>query len=156
MSDKIELIRKTIDLAVENVKAGGGPFAAMVVKEGKTIAIGTNQVTPSLDPTAHAEVVAIRRACQALGSFELTGCEIYSSCEPCPMCLGAIYWARPARVYFAATGPDAAQAGFDDTFIKEQFALPYQKQKIPVEHLAHENALAPFSAWKAKADKVEY
>jgi tRNA(Arg) A34 adenosine deaminase TadA len=156
MSEKNELIRKTIELAVENVKAGGGPFAAMVVKDGMTISVGTNQVTASLDPTAHAEVVAIRRACQALGAFELTGCELYSSCEPCPMCLGAIYWARPAHVYFAATGPDAAQVGFDDTFIKEQFALPYEKQKIPVEHVVHENALAPFRAWKEKVDKIEY
>ncbi|MBZ5522650.1 MAG: nucleoside deaminase [Acidobacteriia bacterium] len=156
MSDKDELIRKTIELAVESVNAGGGPFSAIVVKDGKTIAFGTNQVTATLDPTAHAEVVAIRRACLALGDFELTGCEIYCSCEPCPMCLGAIYWARPTRVYFAATGQDAAQAGFDDTFIKEQIVLPYEKQKIPVEHLQHENAQAPFIAWKAKADKVEY
>jgi tRNA(Arg) A34 adenosine deaminase TadA len=157
MEDRKELIRRTIELAVENVKAGaGGPFGALVVKEGKIIATGTNLVTSSNDPTAHAEVVAIRRACQALGNFELAGCEIYCSCEPCPMCLGAIYWARPARVYFAACGMDAAQVGFDDTFIKEQFALPYGKQRIPIEQLAHENSLAPFQAWKAKTDKIAY
>lgn len=156
MSDKDELMRKTIELAVENVKAGGGPFSAIVVKDGKTIAFGVNQVTATLDPTAHAEVVAIRRACLALNDFELTGCEIYSSCEPCPMCFGAIYWARPARVYFAATGEDAAKTGFDDTFIKEQIVLPYGQQKIPVEHLPHESAQSPFMEWKAKADKVEY
>src|SRR5690242_10407224 len=111
--DSIEFIHKTIQLAIENVQNGGGPFGALVVKAGKIIASGTNHVTATLDPTAHAEIVAIRSACKSLGHFELTGCEIYCSCEPCPMCLGAIYWSRPERVYFAASGADAAGAGFD-------------------------------------------
>ena len=155
--DRNEFIQKTIQLAVENVKSGrGGPFAAVVVKDGQIIASGTNQVTSILDPTAHAEVVAIRRACQALGHFELTGCEIYCSCEPCPMCLGAIYWSRPAQVFYAATASAAADAGFDDSFIKQQICLPYAQQKLPIAQLVDQEASAPFEAWKAKADKIVY
>lgn len=154
--DRNEFIQKTIQLAVENVKSGGGPFGAMVVKDGQIIATGTNQVTSILDPTAHAEVVAIRRACQALGHFELTGCEIYCSCEPCPMCLGAIYWSRPAQVFYAATASAAADAGFDDSFIKEQICLPYTQQKLPIAQLVHREASTPFETWKAKADKIVY
>jgi guanine deaminase len=155
--DRNEFIFKAIQLAIENVQSGrGGPFGALVVKDGQIIAAGVNQVTSDLDPTAHAEVVAIRKACQALGSFELSGCEIYCSCEPCPMCLGAIYWTRPARVFFAAIGKDAADVGFDDSLIREQITLPYQKQKLPISHLFHEKALAPFQAWQARTDKVEY
>ena len=155
--DRNDFILKCIQLAAENVKSGrGGPFAAMVVKEGRIIATGTNQVTSTLDPTAHAEVVAIRKACQAVGHFELTGCEIYCSCEPCPMCLGAIYWSRPAQVFFAATAHDAADAGFDDSFIKEQILLPYERQRLAIEHLVHKEALTPFAAWKAKPDKIVY
>jgi len=155
--DRNEFIQKTIQLAVENVKSGrGGPFAAMVVKNGEIIATGTNQVTSILDPTAHAEVVAIRRACQALGHFELTGCEIYCSCEPCPMCLGAIYWSRPAQVFYAATASAAADAGFDDSFIKQQICLPYAQQKLPIAQLVHQEASVPFEAWKTKADKIVY
>ena len=156
LMDRTRFIRRAIELAVENVKNGGGPFGAVVVKDGAIIASGANMVTATNDPTAHAEVVAIRRACEALGDFELTGCELYSSCEPCPMCLGAIYWARPARVYFAATGKDASAAGFDDSFIKEQFALPYDRQKIMLEQLSHPESLAPFQAWNEKTDKIEY
>ena len=155
--DRSELIYKTIQLAIENVQSGrGGPFGAMVVKDGAVIAIGTNQVTSTLDPTAHAEVVAIRKACQAIGHFELTGCEIYCSCEPCPMCLGAIYWARPAKIFFAATAVAAADAGFDDSFIKGEICLPYEKQQMSITQLIHTEALAPFQAWKAKADKIVY
>lgn len=155
--DKNELIYKTIQLAVENVQNGsGGPFGALVVKAGIIVASGANQVTSTLDPTAHAEVVAIRRACQAVGHFELSECDIYCSCEPCPMCLGAIYWARPARVYFAAAGDDAAQAGFDDSLIKSQICLPREKQRLPMEQLSHKEALAPFQAWKAKTNKIVY
>jgi tRNA(Arg) A34 adenosine deaminase TadA len=155
--DRNEFIHRTIQLAIDNVNSGGGgPFAALVVKAGKVIAAGVNQVTSSLDPTAHAEVVAIRAACQALGHFELTGCEIYCSCEPCPMCLGAIYWSRPAHVFFAATAGAAADAGFDDSFIKEQVCLPFSQQELPIEQLVHVKALAPFEAWKAKADKIVY
>jgi guanine deaminase len=149
-------IQETIQLALENVQRGGGPFGAVVVKDGKIIATGTNQVTPTLDPTAHAEVVAIRKACQALGHFELTGCDVYCSCEPCPMCLGAIYWARPARVFFAAPGSAAADAGFDDTFIKKQLCLPLSGQELPITQIDHPQALSPFQAWKVKPDKIEY
>ena len=152
-----EIILKTIQLAVENVQSGrGGPFGALVVKEGRIIATAANEVTSTLDPTAHAEIVAIRKACQVLNSFELSGCEIYCSCEPCPMCLGAIYWSRPAEVFFAAPGKAAADAGFDDSFIREQIPLPYPEQQLPISQLAHEQSLAPFQAWQAKVDKVEY
>jgi guanine deaminase len=155
--DRNKFIYKTIELAVENVKSGrGGPFGALVVKSGQIIATGTNQVTATFDPTAHAEIVAIRKACQAIGHFELTGCEIYCSCEPCPMCLGAIYWARPAQVFFAATASAAADAGFDDSFIKKQICLPYTQQQMSIAQLAHAQALAPFEAWKAKTDKIVY
>lgn len=154
--ERNELIRKTIQLAVDNVTHGGGPFAALVVKDGQIVATGVNQVTATLDPTAHAEVVAIRAACKVLNNFELTGCEIYCSCEPCPMCLGAIYWSRPARVYFAATGATAADAGFDDSFIKKQVCLPLAQQELPIEQLANAQAPAPFEAWKAKTDKIAY
>ena len=154
--DHNELIHKAIQLALENVQNGGGPFGALVVKDGHIIATGVNQVTPSLDPTAHAEVVAIRKACQVLGHFELTGCTVYCSCEPCPMCLGAIYWSRPAQVFFAAPGTAAADAGFDDTFIKKQICLPYQGQELVIAQLDHTEALAPFRAWKAKPDKIVY
>jgi tRNA(Arg) A34 adenosine deaminase TadA len=155
--DQNELIYTTIQLAVENVNSGrGGPFGALVCKDGQIIATGTNQVTSTLDPTAHAEVVALRAACQALGHFELTGCEIYCSCEPCPMCQGAIYWARPARVFFAAPAIAAADAGFDDSFIKTQICLPYPQQQMPIHRLAHTDALTPFAAWKAKPDKIVY
>jgi guanine deaminase len=155
--DRNEFIHRTIQLAMENVQSGrGGPFGALVAKDGQIISTGTNQVTATLDPTAHAEVVAIRKACQALGHFELTGCEIYCSCEPCPMCLGAIYWSRPAQVFFAAPSSAAADAGFDDSFIKGQLCLPYQKQQLPISRLHHDQALAPFQAWKAKPDKIAY
>src|SRR5579864_9494587 len=155
--ERNEFIQQASALAVENVNSGrGGPFGAVVVKDGTIIATGTNQVTSILDPTAHAEVVAIRGACQALGHFELTGCEIYCSCEPCPMCLGAIYWSRPAHVFFAATAGAAADAGFDDSFIKTQVCLPFAQQELPIEHVTHPKALAPFEAWKAKADKIAY
>jgi guanine deaminase len=155
--DRDELIYKTIELALENVKNNcGGPFGALVAKDGTIIAIGANQVTSTFDPTAHAEVVAIRKACQVIGNFELTGCEIYCSCEPCPMCLGAIYWARPAQVFFAATASAAADAGFDDSFIKTQICLPYAQQQMPIAQVVHNESLAPFQAWKAKADKIVY
>lgn len=154
--DQSEFIHRAIQLAVENVQKGGGPFGAVVAKNGQIIATGTNQVTASHDPTAHAEIVAIRAACKALGTFELSGCQIYCSCEPCPMCLGAIYWARPERVFFAAAADAAAAVGFDDTYIKAQLSLPLAKQQLPIAQLHHDLALAPFQAWKAKADKVVY
>jgi guanine deaminase len=155
--DENAFIRKTIELALENVNSGrGGPFGALVVKDGKIIASGANQVTSSFDPTAHAEVVAIRQACRVLKNFELTGCEIYCSCEPCPMCLGAIYWSRPDRVFFAAPGQAAADAGFDDSFIREQISQPYRQQRLPISQLHDDQALTPFQVWRSKSDKVEY
>jgi len=154
--DHNDFIQQTIQLALNNVQNGGGPFGALIVKDGQVIATGVNQVTPTLDPSAHAEIVAIRKACQVLNHFELTGCDIYCSCEPCPMCLGAIYWARPEKVFFAASGKAAADAGFDDTFIKQQICLPFEKQRLPITQLHHEEALAPFQAWKAKPDKIRY
>jgi guanine deaminase len=150
-------MREVIRQAVENVRAGrGGPFAATVVKDGRVIATGTNSVTSTNDPTAHAEVNAIREACLALGTFQLNGCEIYTSCEPCPMCLGAIYWARPDRVYFAATAKDAADAGFDDSFIYQELTLAHSQRRIPFESMMRDAGLDPFREWKRKDDRVKY
>lgn len=150
------LIQQVIDSAVENVRRGGGPFAALIVKDGIVIATGANQVTRTNDPTAHAEVVAIREACRVLGHFELAGCDLYTSCEPCPMCLGAIYWARPARVFFAATHDDAAAAGFDDAFIYEQMGLPHSERSIPMLRVVDEHATRPFEDWINKPNRNEY
>jgi guanine deaminase len=151
-----EFMRRAVALALENIRNGGGPFAAVIVKDGRVIAEGANCVTTENDPTAHAEVVAIRAACKALGSFQLTGCEMYSSCEPCPMCMGAIYWARPARVYYAGTAQDAAAVGFDDAFIYKEFALPHLERGIPMTQLLHEEGIGIFRAWAAKIDKASY
>ena len=149
-------LQQAIDMAVENVHRGGGPFAALVVKDGIVIATGANQVTRINDPTAHAEIVAIREACRVLGDFQLAGCDLYTSCEPCPMCLGAIYWARPSRVVFAATQDDAAAAGFDDSFIYRQIATPHGERSIPMVRVATEEAGRPFAEWRGKGDKREY
>lgn len=150
-------MRRAIELAMENVRSGrGGPFAALVVRDARVLATGTNVVTSTNDPTAHAEIVAIRAACAALGSFQLEGCDLYATSEPCPMCLGAIYWARPARVFFGATAADAAQAGFDDAFIYEQIAAPSGERKIPFVSLMRDEALESFRAWREKADRVSY
>ncbi len=150
-------MRRAIELAIENVCSGrGGPFGAVIVKGGRVIAEGTNQVTSTNDPTAHAEMVAIRNACATLGHFQLEGCDVYASCEPCPMCLGAIYWARPARVFYASTGRDAAAAGFDDSFIHEQSRLPISQRRVPMVQLMREEAMQAFAAWQNKSDKVRY
>jgi guanine deaminase len=150
-------MRKTIELSIENVRSGkGGPFAALVVKDGLIIATGTNRVTTTFDPTAHAEVVAIREACRALSQFQLSGCEIYTSCEPCPMCLGAIYWSRPSKVYFGNTHADAARIGFDDSFIYQQLKAPAEKRAIPMIPLLRDEALAAFDEWERKSDRVPY
>jgi guanine deaminase len=149
-------IRQAIELAVANVRRTGGPFGALVVKDGVVIAAGTNQVTHGNDPTAHAEIVAIREACRVLGDFQLSGCDIYSSCEPCPMCLGAIYWARPSRVFFAATHAEAAAAGFDDSFIYQQIAIPHEQRTIPMIHVADELGSQPFEEWAGKPDRLRY
>jgi guanine deaminase len=148
---------RAIELAIENVRSGrGGPFAAVIVKDGRIVSTGTNRVTSRNDPTAHAEIVAIREACAALASFQLDGCDIYTTCEPCPMCFGAIYWARPARVFFGATARDAADAGFDDAFIYQELGAGRGERKIPFVEVSREQALACFREWKAHPDRVEY
>lgn len=157
MSSENCFMARAIELSIENVRSGrGGPFAAVVVKDGKVIAEGTNRVTTTNDPTAHAEIVAIREACQALGAFQLDGCEIYTSCEPCPMCLGAIYWSRPARVYFANTAQDAARIGFDDALILKELCLPLPQRSIPMIQMMRPEALEAFRHWQQKPDKIEY
>ena len=152
-----ELMRRAIALALENVRAArGGPFAALVAKHGSVIGEGANSVTATNDPTAHAEIVAIRAACRGLGTFQLTDCELYTTCEPCPMCLGAIYWARPARVFYAGVAADAANAGFDDAFIYEELRRPPESRRIPMTQLMREESLAIFAAWKRQANKTQY
>jgi len=148
---------EAIRLATENVKSGnGGPFAAVIVKDNKIIASGVNKVTSTNDPTAHAEVTAIRNACKELKSFQLDDCDLYTSCEPCPMCLGAIYWARPKRVYFGNTKSDAAEIGFDDSFIYKEIETPIESRKIKMKQLMSDEAKASFIEWKNKTDKIEY
>jgi guanine deaminase len=148
---------RAIELAEENVRSGrGGPFAAIVVKDGEIVAEGTNLVTSTNDPTAHAEVVAIRRACSALETFQLIGCELYTSCEPCPMCLGAIYWARPSAIYFGATHADAAEAGFDDSFIYQETRKPVSERAIPTRQILGEQARHPFDVWRKAIAKIFY
>src|SRR5438874_12933122 len=149
-------MKQAIELAVANVRREGGPFAALVVKDGIVIATGANQVTRCNDPTAHAEIVAIREACRVLGDFQLTGCDVYTSCEPCPMCLGALYWARPARVFFAATHDDAAAAGFDDRFIYDQIQVDHALRSISMIQVADEKSGRPFVEWVNRPDKIEY
>lgn len=156
-SMKKEFMQEAIRLSIENIRSGnGGPFGCVIVKDGAVIARGTNSVTSSNDPTAHAEVVAIRNACAALQSFQLTGCEIYSSCEPCPMCLGAIYWARPDRIYFAGGRNDAAAAGFDDDFLYRELPKHVSERTIPTEQLLRDEAVAAFREWEQKNDKIKY
>lgn len=150
-------MREAIRLARENMNAGaGGPFGAVVVKDGTIIGRGWNQVTSTNDPTAHAEVMAIREACRVLGDFRLNGTVIYTSCEPCPMCLSAIYWARIERVYFAGTREDAAAAGFDDALLYREVALPLEQRTLPFIGLLREEVLTAFAEWNAKTDKVRY
>src|SRR3989442_13787296 len=152
-----EFMRRAIALALENVRSGrGGPFAALVVKEGRVLAEGTNRVTSTNDPTAHAEIIAIREACRALGDFQLTSCDLYTTCEPCPMCLGAIYWARPARVFFGATCRDAAAAGFDDSFIYEELQLAPGARRIPMVPLMRDQALLAFRECERSSGKTPY
>lgn len=150
-------MRRAIELALENVRSGlGGPFAALVVKDGAIVGEGANRVTSSHDPTAHAEVVAIRDACKKLGDFQLMGCDIYCTCEPCPMCWGAIYWARMGRVIYATTGRDAAAAEFSDEFIAQELQVPIAQRRIPAEQTMREEALAIFAAWAKKDDRRKY
>ena len=148
---------RAIQLSLENVQSGtGGPFGAVVVKDNEVVAEAANRVVLENDPTAHAEVVAIREACKKLKAFHLQGCEIYASCEPCPMCLGAIYWARLSRIYFANVDEDAARIGFDDTLIYRELAQPHSQRKIPMIQMMREEALAAFHAWEHKANKIAY
>lgn len=150
-------MEEAIRLAVENVEKGkGGPFGAVIVKDGQIVAACGNTVTPDNDPTAHAEVNVIRTACRQLGTFQLTGCEIYCSCEPCPMCLGAIYWARPESVYYACTKEDAAEAGFDDSFIYKEIALPEAERTIPFLNRREHPAGEEFRLWRESEEKTEY
>lgn len=151
-----DFLREAVRVASENVANGGGPFGAIVVRDGEVVARGANGVTRSNDPTAHAEVEAIRAACRALDTFQLDGCEIYASSEPCPMCLGAIYWARPAAVYYANGRDVALEAGFDDHHIYEEFALPPGRRKYPALRLVIQGAEEPFRRWAEKSDRVEY
>jgi len=155
-NDRI-FLQQAIALAKQGVKEGaGGPFGCIIVKDGQVVGKGWNQVTSSNDPTAHAEVVAIRDACQHVGSYQLTDCDVYASCEPCPMCLGALYWARPRRVVYASTRHEAAEAGFDDAFIYVEINIPPEERKIPFSHTALEDASAVFRSWKEKGDKKLY
>lgn len=153
---KEELMRKAIELSINSVRNGGGPFGAVIAREGEIIAEGSNGVTIYNDPTAHAEVTAIRKACEKLGTFELKGCEIYTSCEPCPMCLGAIYWAHLDKIYYANDRKDAADIGFDDDFIYQEIEVKPQYRKKPSEILMREKGLEAFRIWNKKTDKIEY
>jgi guanine deaminase len=157
MKTSEDFMQRAIDLAVENARTGrGGPFAAIVVKDGELIAEGVNLVTATNDPTAHAEIVAIRKACSELKEFHLAGCELYASCEPCPMCLGAIYWAHPDIIYFSGTHDEAAAAGFDDSFIYEQMRLSADQREIPMRRLLATEAERPFEAWLRAAERIPY
>ena len=152
-----EFLVMTFEVALQGVESGaGGPFGAIVVRGDEVLGRAHNQVVATNDPTAHAEIGAIRAACAALNSFQLDGCDLYSSCEPCPMCLGAIYWARPRAVFFSATRDDAAEAGFDDAFVYDELALPPGARALPMRRVLHPEAGAPFVAWAAKPDRVEY
>ena len=156
MENQKKFMREAIRLSIENVQSGnGGPFGTVIVKNGNIIASGVNKVTQSSDPTAHAEIVAIRSACETLGTFQLVGCEIYCSCEPCPMCLGAIYWARPDRIYFANTREDAADINFDDNFIYNELDVSISQRKLPTTQLLRDEAQMAFKQWRESTAKTE-
>lgn len=156
MGEKNDFMREAIRLSVENIDDCGGPFGAVIVKDGKIVSRGVNRVTASNDPTAHAEINAIRAAAQVLGTFDLSGCKIYTSCEPCPMCLGAIYWARIDKIYYGNTKDDACKAGFDDSFIYDELAKQKSFRQLACEQVLREEALDAFSRWTEKEDKIEY
>jgi tRNA(Arg) A34 adenosine deaminase TadA len=150
-------ILEAIRLSLDKMREGkGGPFGAVVVKDGQILSRGWNEVTSANDPTAHAEIRAIREACRKLGTFRLDDCELYASCEPCPMCLGAIYWARLGRLFFAATRQDAAAAGFDDELLYREIPLPFDQRQLPTRQILREQALPAFAQWRAKVDKIPY
>jgi tRNA(Arg) A34 adenosine deaminase TadA len=150
-------MQMAIDLATENVTSGaGGPFGAVVVLNGEVVATGVNCVTANNDPTAHAEVMAIRAACRRLGTFQLTGCEVYTSCEPCPMCLAALYWSRCAAIFFGNTAQDAADAGFDDSFLYTEVQKPIEDRTIPTAQLLSEQAIVSFQTWCKRTERIDY
>lgn len=151
-----ELMRRAIELSKQSVRNGGGPFGAVIARNGEIVAEGSNCVTIDCDPTAHAEVSTIRKACKALGTFDLSGCEIFTSCEPCPMCFGAIYWAHLDKIYMGNDRKDAAKIGFDDDFIYQEIALSAEQRRKPSEVLLREEALEAFKMWDEKEDKTEY
>ena len=151
-----KFMKRAILLSKKNIEKGGGPFGAVIVKDGKIVATGCNRVTSNNDPTAHAEVTAIRNACKKTGSFNLDGCEIYSSCEPCPMCLSAIYWARISKLYYGNTKKDATKIGFDDSFIYDEFEKSPAERAIPASQHLEKEAIIAFENWEKKEDKIEY
>ena len=155
-NDDLKLMQKAVELAEKSVENGGGPFGAVIVKDGQIVAEGSNGVTLKNDPTAHAEVSAIRAACQKLETFDLSGCVIYSSCEPCPMCLSAIYWAHIDKIYYGCNKNDAKAIGFDDSFIYDQIDLKPEQRSIPAKEIFREKALSAFKMWTSKEDKTEY
>ncbi|MCB0507492.1 MAG: nucleoside deaminase [Bacteroidetes bacterium] len=157
MSNENKFMQRAIELSEKGMQGGkGGPFGCVIVKDGVIVGEGFNQVTSTNDPTAHAEIVAIRNACKNLNSFQLEDCEVYTSCEPCPMCLGAIYWARPSKIYFANTREDAKNIGFDDSFIYDEIPMALSDRKIPMIALGRAQANVVFDAWKNKSDKTAY
>lgn len=156
MENNEKFMRLAIKKSLESVDNGGGPFGAVVVKDGEVVAVASNSVTLDNDPTAHAEVNAIRMACKKLGTFDLSGCEIYASCEPCPMCLASIYWARIGKLYYANTKVDADKIGFSDSFIYEEFAKPESERSIKVVKMLRNEAIKAFENWEKKEDKVDY
>ncbi len=154
--DNLKYMRKAIAVSKKSVETGGGPFGAVVVKDGKIVAYSNNRVTMDNDPTAHAEVMAIRKACKKLKTFDLSGCELYASCEPCPMCLSAMYWAHIDRYYYANQKEDAKAIGFDDQFIYEELDKPAGKRSMPREQIMRDEAMEVFRMWTEKEDKIEY
>ena len=156
MDQDKEFMRRAIALASESVRRGGGPFGAVIVKDGEVVAEGSNSVTILNDPTAHAEVTAIREACRRLGTFHLEGCTVYTSCEPCPMCLGAIYWAGIKQIFYGNTRKDAADIGFADDFIYEELKRPLEHRRLPIHPLLRDEAQESFRLWEGKRDRVEY
>ena len=156
MQDKKKFMAKAIELSINSANTIGGPFGSVIVKDNKIIAEGSNKVTSSNDPTAHGEIVAIREACKNLNTFDLSGCEIYTSCEPCPMCLSAIYWSRLDKIYYANTREDAQKIDFDDSFIYSEFQKDINERKIPMFQMMRNEALKAFDMWDKKKDKVKY
>ena len=153
---KIDFMKKAIDLSIQNIKDSGGPFGCVIVRDNNIIAEGVNRVTFNNDPTAHAEIVAIRNACNKLNTFNLEGCELYSSCEPCPMCLSAIYWSHIDKVYFGNSREDAAKIQFDDKFIYDELSLKMTERKIPISQISRDEAIKAFNLWENEENKIRY